>query len=96
MNDESNQAPDRELGKRITSLLRSIGQGTEKQATAEEQQKLRTAADRLDQMLKAAADADQQALKDAADRLDRLLVDIRKGRDVAKNLKRRDKQEPTP
>jgi hypothetical protein len=96
MNDESNQAPDRELGKRIASLVRSIGRGHEKQATSEEQEKLKAAADRLDQMLKAAADADREALKAAADRLDRLLLDIRKGKDVANNLKcRRDRQEPT-
>ena len=96
MNDESNQAPDRGLGMRIASLVQSIGQGPEKQATSEEQEKLKAAADRLDQMLKAAADADREALKSAANRLDRLLVDIRKGKDVANNLKRRrDRQEPT-
>jgi len=96
MKDESNQAPDPEAGKRIASLVRSIGQGPEKQATAEEQEKLKAAADRLDRMLKAAADADREALRNAADRLDRLLVDIRKGKDVANNLKRRrDRQEPT-
>ena len=80
MNDESNQAPGSELGKRIASLVRSIGQGPEKQATAEEQQKLKAAAGRLDQMLKAAADADREGLKTAADRLGRLLADIRKGK----------------
>jgi len=96
MNDEANQSPNRNLGKRIASLVRSIGNGPEKQATAEELQRLKAAADRLDHMLRAAADADQQALRDAADRLDRLLVDIRKGKDVTNNLKRgRDRQEPT-
>lgn len=88
MNDESNQAPDRDLGKRIASLVRSIGQGPEKHATAEELQKLNAAANRLDQMLKAAAEADQQSLRNAADRLDRLLVDIRKGKDVTSRLKK--------
>jgi hypothetical protein len=95
MNDEGNQAPDPGLGKRIAGLVRSIGQGPEKQIEEEELQKLKDAADRLDQMLKAAADADQQALRSAADRLDRLLVDIRKGKDVAGRLKRsREQQEP--
>ena len=89
MNDEANQAPDRELGKRIASLVRSIGNGREKQATSEELQKLKAAAGRLDQMLQAAAEADQQSLRNAADRLDRLLVDIRKGKDIANKLKRR-------
>jgi hypothetical protein len=96
MNDEGNQAPERDLGKRIAGLIRSIGQRPEKQATADELQKLKAAADRLDQMLKAAANADQQALKNAVDRLDRLLMDLRKGKDVTSGLKRgRDRQEPT-
>lgn len=87
MNDDGNQDGARDLRKRITSLVRSIGQGPEKQNTGEELQKLKAAANRLDQMLKAAAEADQQALKNAADRLDRLLVDIRKGKDVSRHLK---------
>jgi len=95
MNDESNQAPDRDLGRRIASLVRSIGHGREKQPTPEDLQRLKAAADRLDQMLKAAADADQQALRNAADRLDRLLRDIRKGKDVTSRLKQsREQQEP--
>ena len=96
MNDESHQASDRDLGKRIASLVRSIGRGAEKPIAGEELQRLKAAADRLDQMLKAAADADQQALKSAVDRLDRLLVEIRKGKNVAKNLKQRDHRESTP
>lgn len=95
MTDDGNQDGARDLGKRITSLVRSIGQGPEKQNTGEELQKLKAAANRLDQMLKAAAEADQQALKNAADRLDRLLVDIRKGKDVTSHLKQsRERQEP--
>jgi hypothetical protein len=95
MNDEGNQDQARDLGKRIAGLVRSIGKGTEKQVAGDELQKLKAAADRLDQMLKAAADADQQALRNAADRLDRLLLDIRKGKDVASRLKlRREQREP--
>ena len=89
MNDESNQAPGRDLGMRIASLVRTIGRGPQKQVAGEEElQKLKAAANRLDQMLKAAADAEREALKTAADRLDRLLVDLRKGKDVTKKLKR--------
>ena len=95
MNDEDNQDRARDVGQRISRLIHSIGHGPEKQANAEELQKLKTAADRLDQMLKAAADADQQTLRNAADRLDRLLADIRKGKDVTSRLKKnQERQEP--
>src|SRR5215831_18325526 len=85
MNDEDKLGQARDVGQRIASLIRSIGQGPDKQNTAEELQRL-----------KAAADADQQALRNAATRLDELLIDIRKGKDVSNRLKRwRDRQEPT-
>lgn len=92
MNDDS-QGRDREVGKRIASLMQSIGPG--KPATVEEQQKLKAAAAKLDQMLKIAADADQHALKEAAGRLDQLLADIRKGKDVGSSIKRRKQPEST-
>lgn len=96
MSDKHSQDPARNAGQRIATLIRSIGQGPEKQIAGEELQKLKAAAGRLDQMLKAAADADQQVLKNAADRLDRLLADIRKGKEVTNGLKRRrDRQEST-
>jgi cell division septum initiation protein DivIVA len=88
MNDEDSPGRERDLGKRIASLMQSIGHGSEKQISDEERQKLKAAASRLDQMLKDAADADQQALRDAAGRLDRLLADIRKGKDVTGRIKR--------
>lgn len=94
MNDEGKQVREHELGKRIASLIRSIGQGAEKPITSEEQQKLKAAADRLDQMLKNTADADRQALRDTAARLDRLLADIRKGKDVTRRISRREREEP--
>jgi cell division protein ZapA (FtsZ GTPase activity inhibitor) len=87
MNDESNQAPDRDVGKRIASQVQSIGRTPKEQVAEEELQKLKAAADRLDQMLKTAADADLEALRNAADRLDRLLKDIRRGKDVTNRLK---------
>jgi hypothetical protein len=95
MTDEPNQGRDRDAGKRIASLIQSIGQSPQKQVSREELQKLKTAAARLDKMLKEAADSDRQELQDAAGRLDRLLVDIRKGKDVPGKLKRqRDHREP--
>ena len=93
MNSGDNQGPDRDMRERIVNLMLSIGNGPKKQIPAEERQKLKSAASRLDQMLKAAANADQQALKSAAARLDQLLSDIRAGKDVASNLKRRDNSE---
>jgi len=95
MKDEDSQGRDRNFGKRIANLVRSIGQGPEKRITGEEQQKLKAAVGRLDQMLKAVADADQQALKDAAGRLDRLLGEIHTGKDIGNRLKRRKQEERT-
>jgi hypothetical protein len=95
MDDETARRRARDVGKRIASLIQSIGQGPEKQITRDEWQKLKDAAERLDQMLKAARDTERQALRDAAGRLDRLLVDIGKGKDVSNQIKRRrDRQEP--
>lgn len=94
MTDERNQGRDRDAGKRIASLIQSIRQGPQKQISYEELQKLKTAAERLDKMLKDTADADRQALQDAVGRLDQLLADIRKGKDVPDKLKRqRDRRE---
>jgi hypothetical protein len=90
MSSRDNQGPDRDLRARIVNLMQSIGKGPKKQIPAEEMQKLKSAASRLDQMLKAAASADQQALKSAAAKLDQLLSDIRAGKDVTSNLKRRE------
>ena len=90
MNSWNNQGPDRDVRERIVKLMQSIGKGPKKQIPAEEMQKLKSAASRLDQMLKAAASADQQALKSAAAKLDQLLSDIRAGKDVTSNLKRRE------
>jgi len=91
MNSRDNQGPDPDVRDRIVNLMQSIGKGgRRKQIAAEELQKLKSAANRLDHMLKAAANADQQALKSAAARLDQLLSDIRAGKDVTSNLKRRE------
>ena len=90
MNSGDNQGPDRDVRERIANLMQSIGKGPKKQIPAEELQKFKSAAGRLDQMLKAGANADQQALKSAAARLDQLLSDLRAGKDVTSNLKRRE------
>jgi hypothetical protein len=90
MNSGDNRGPDRDERERIVNLMQSIGKGATKQVPAEELQKLKSAASRLDQMLKAAANADQQALKSAAVRLDQLLSDIRAGKDVTNRFKRRE------
>jgi hypothetical protein len=87
MNNEDSR--ECEVGKRITSLIRSIGQGPTKRITGAELQTLKTAAGRLDQMLKVAADADRQILRNAAARIDQLLISIRTGKDVGNDFKRR-------
>lgn len=96
MNDEGNQGRERDVGKRIASLIRSIDQGPKKQITSEEMQTLKAAADRLDHMLNAAGDADRQALREAVARLDQLLVDIREEKDVTNHLKRRRQRQKPP
>lgn len=90
MDSGDNHGPDRDARDRIVHLMHSIGKGSKKEIPAEELRKLKRAATRLDQMLKAAANADQQDLKSAAARLDQLLSDIRAGKDVTTNLKRRE------
>ncbi len=93
MNSGDNQGPDRDVRARIGNLMQSIEKGPKRPIPAEELQKLKSAASRLDQILKAAANADQQTLKSAAARLDQLLSDIRAGKDVTGNLKRRENSE---
>lgn len=90
MGDEDKKEDrDREVRDRIVSLIQTSDQARKKPITGEELETLMTAASRLDQMLRAAADADLQALRIAATRLDRLLVDIGAGKDVTTDLKRR-------
>jgi hypothetical protein len=90
MNSGDNQGPDRDAREKIVNLMQSIGNGPKKQIPAEELRKLKGAASRLDQMLEATANADQQVLKSAAAKLDQLLGDIRAGKDVTSNLKRKE------
>jgi cell division septum initiation protein DivIVA len=88
MNDEDNPGCGADVRERIASLLRANAQAPKKPITAEEQQRLKNAANRLDQMLKVAADADAQVLKSAAARLDHLLKDISRGKNIGHALKR--------
>jgi hypothetical protein len=88
MKDEDIQAREQEVREKIARQLRSIGHAFRKSLTGEELQKLRTAASRLDQMLKASADADREALRSAVGKLDNLLRDLRDGKDVNLRLKR--------
>ncbi len=88
MTKQDNQG-ERDVRERILSLMQATEHANKKQITGEELQKLKTAASRLDQMLKAAADADAQALKDAASRLDKLLAEIGARKNGSGDLKRR-------
>jgi hypothetical protein len=88
MNNENEKGREHDL-QRIVSLIRANEQALKKPITDEEVQKLKAAAARLDQMLKAAVDADGQVLRSAAARLDQLLEDIATGKDVTYDLKRR-------
>lgn len=86
---EDHQDRERDVRDRIVNLMQSIGRARRKQITREELQKLNLAVGRLDQMLKASQDADLETLRSAAVRLDHLLSDIRKGKDITNDLKRR-------
>ena len=87
MNNEDNR--ERDVQERIKSLMQAAGLARKKQLTGEELQKLKTAASRLDQMLKSSADADLETLRSAAARLDQLLADIGTRKDLNSGLKRR-------
>jgi hypothetical protein len=90
MNNDQNEDRQRDIRERIASLIRANEKGAKKkEISGEELQKLKAAANRLDRMLKASAEADTEALKKAAGRLDRLLEEIRSGKDVTDGIKRR-------
>jgi hypothetical protein len=87
MNNEDNQDRERDMRERIVSLMRATEQAKQR-ITGDELERLKTAASRLDEMLKASTEADLQALRSAAARLDRLLADLGTGKDVTGELKR--------
>ena len=87
MTDEDTQ--NRELRERIASQVRAAEGTRTSPVTAQELQALKAAASRLDQLLKAGAEADAEALKNAAARLDRILSSIGTGKDPTGDIKRR-------
>ena len=89
MSSDHHQDREQDVREKILSLMLSFGQAPKKQITSQELEKLKNAAGRLDQILKANAEADLQTLRSAAVRLDELLSDIRRGKDVSNDLKRR-------
>lgn len=89
MDNENEKGGEVDLRQRIVSLIRANEQALRKPITDEEVQKLKAAAGRLDQILKAAVDTERQVLTSAAARLDQLLEGIATGKDVTNNLKRR-------
>ena len=90
MNNDPNDDGQREIRERIASLIRANEKGAKKkEISGEELQRLKAAANRLDRMLKASAEAETEALKKAAGRLDQLLEEIRAGKDITERIKRR-------
>lgn len=89
MGNENKQDREREVRERIAGFMQANEQAQKKQVTCEELQTLKTAAGRLDQLLKDTANADLQSLRAAGERLDRLLTDIATGKDVLTDLTRR-------
>ena len=89
MPDGDSQDPQRALRERIVTLMRANEQARMRPVTDDEQQKLKGAASRLDQMLNATAAAEQQVLASAIERLDRLLRGIRNGNDLTEKIRLR-------
>ena len=82
MTNDDGRDPDHSLRQRIASLIRANQQALKNPVSADELEKLRAAANRLDRMMQSGAEEDRQALKSAATRLDQLLADIRAGKDL--------------
>jgi hypothetical protein len=88
MINDDNHSREGKIRERIVSVIRASEQVPGKQIAAEELQKLKTAASRLDQMLKATAEAEVQVLRSASARLDQILENLRCGKDVVSARKR--------
>ena len=86
MNSADNQG--RDVREKIVRLMQSITHAPRKQLSEAELSRLKAAASRLAQMLKAAVNAEWQALLSAAEHLDQLLSHISTGQDAAAELKR--------
>jgi hypothetical protein len=90
MSQDDDQDQQHDVRERIASLIRAAESAHTPPVTGDELRKLKAAASRLDEMLKAAEEADAQALRSAAARLDQMLTKIGKRKDVTAELKRRD------
>ena len=77
------QDEDRTVGERIAEVMRAHEAVAGKKVSQQDFQKLKAAAQRLEQLLADAADAEKDDLKKAASRLDQLLKDLGAGKDVA-------------
>ena len=73
--------------------MRANEQARPRPAPEDEVQKLKAAANRLDQMLKAGAVEEAKALGSAVARLDQMLADIGKGKDITNRIRWRERKE---
>jgi hypothetical protein len=95
MDYEDKQNREREVQDRIANFMRAEGD-RKQEVSAKEQQLLKDATDRLNQLLSASAEADARLLRVAAARLDQLLTDIAAGKDVVGGFKQRRESEGMP
>ena len=88
----SSQDQERDIRDRIANQIQAAEHAPSKPISPQDLQTLHLAANRLDQLLKEAADADREALKVAAARLDDLLRKIGKGKTTSQPKGRQKKQ----
>ena len=92
MSAHEKQDEDRTVGERIAEVMRAHEPVAGKKVSQPDLQKLKAAAERLEQLLADAAGAEKDDLKKAASRLDQLLKDLGAGKDVAPGFRvRREK-----
>jgi hypothetical protein len=94
MGNEDNQSREQAVQDRIARFMQAE-QGHPAPVSDQEQQALKDAAARLDQLLSASAEADVLVLQVAAARLDQLLADIAAGKDVSPGVKQRTEKKDT-
>jgi len=86
-NEEGNASPSQPEG-RIARFMRANEVG-KVQVPDQELQRLKAAAQRLDQLLAEVRNLEVQALREATARLDRLLEEVAAGRDLTSSFTRR-------
>jgi len=89
MSTEENQDDARTVGERIAEVIRSNEKVPKKNLGPGDREKLKAAADRLEQLLSEAANAETEELKTAVSKLEALLKNIGAGKDVAPTLRLR-------